>query len=748
MAESDKIKFNSGEYTLSERCISLRDDVVNIKTEAEATSMQEYFWRRYGRVKFGELRPENRSNILVHAAEVESIIENSSAYIDPRELIVGYNFGDGPYWGYSGNRERDDDLMRKNGFTQEQIDWMFDTTVKDCGYDYWPAPVFEKEIDDLAGEMTVMHSAHPWNLTNNHSVIGYQKIVEKGFSGMLDYVNEYAEKNGDSDFYEALRIVCRAGMKLGRKYAEKAREMGREDIATVCDRVPESGARNLREAIQALWFAHIVNTWEDGINANSVGHLDWILFPYYKHDIDEGLITKQDAFELICCLWLKLYRDYDVQQSCVGGRDENGKSLVNELSYMMLEATEKLDFVRCISVRLDKNTDREFVKKALQVVGRVQKGVPFFFNDDVMIPALESGGISHKDACEYTAIGCVETVIPGKSNPHAVNSRINVLKALEHLVRDESILKYGDFDSLFTAVKEKIDDFTVKTAEMIKLAKPSSDHNNPCPVKSLLTEGCVERGKDFNDSGAKYDYYHVMLMGVPNLADSLAAIKTLVYDKKLYTMEQLVFQLKNNWPDEAMRLDFVNKSPKYGNDIKSVDDIAGEIIEFSCCCMDRESERIGLRMHAQPFTYLWMIEHGAKCMASADGRRDGEILAYSLSPMQGRDREGLTALMNSISSLPTKHTPGTTSAIVEIDPKLFSEENIDCLTDILMTSAAKGISNVQFNTVSLETLLDAQAHPERHMNLAVRVSGFSQKFNLIGKPLQDHIIARTKHACI
>ena len=245
-----------------------------------------------------------------------------------------------------------------------------------------------------------------------------------------------------------------------------------------------------------------------------------------------------------------------------------------------------------------------------------------------------------------------------------------------------------------------------------------------------------------------YDYYQVMLGGVPNLADSLEVIREFVYNRKKYTLDEIRDILVQDYPDESVRSEFINKAAKFGNDIDSVDSIAADIINVACDYLDELSEKYGLSFHAQPFTFLWMVDHGRESAASPDGRHKGEIIAYSVSPMQGRDFNGLTSLLNSIAKLPTGRTPGTTSAIVEVDPKLFTDRNLPLLTDILMACSEKGLENVQFNTIDAETLIDAQKHPEKYNNLAVRVSGFSQKFNLLSPALQNHIIGRTKHACL
>lgn len=738
-------------YELTQRCKDLAYDAVNIKSMAERICAQHTYWYKWGQV---HLDLEQYSNIELTAAGIASVMRNSTPVIGDGELIVGYNFG---VWEYCSDKA----LFKKNGFTDQQIAWFFDESTKVNGYTYKsPNENFTDKEQALLAEITAVNSAGRSSITDNHSVIGYEKVIKYGFEGLLDEVNKYAEMNGESSYYNALRMICEAGCVYGENYACEAERLQLHDIAEVCHQVPRKGARTFREAVQSLWFAHIVNTWEDYINANSIGRLDQILYPYYRHDIDNGILTDEEAFEIICCLWIKLYRDYDVQQSCVGGRNINGESNVNELSYLMLDATERLNFVRCMSVRYDSKTDKKFLERALKVVGTVQKGIPFFFNDDVIIPALTAVGISPEDACDYTQIGCVETVIPGKSNPHAVNSRCNLLKAIEYVlgngrsminptlcpgIEAGNPLEFETFDTLFEAVLLQIKHIVKATANIAVTYMESSEHNSPKPYKSLLTEGCTEQGIDFNARGAKYDYYQVMLMGIPNLADSLAAIKELVYDKKSYTLDELIYQLNHNWEDEAMRLDFVNKAPKFGNDIDTVDMYGYKITDYACDCLADESERTGYMFHAQPFTFLWMIDHGRLTAATPDGRRNGEIIAYSVSPMQGRDKEGFTALLNSIAKLPTHKTPGITSAIVEVDLKLFSDEYISYLADILIGASQKGLCNVQFNTVNAQTLIDAQKHPENYQNLAVRVSGFSQKFNLLSRELQDHIIARTKH---
>ncbi len=757
---------------LSERCARLRDDAISHTVRCGHYGLHRAVLFVLG---MDEAADDGLSNTEQTAAGIAKVISCFPPRIQPGELIAGNNYDQiVPQWKLPEDNEEDLAELRRNGFTEEQIEAYLKARDRYCRGRKTARVEFSKTETDSHDGPDGDWSAIGRCVSSNHSVIGYEKLLRLGFTGLLDEISEFRRAGGDNEVLRAAERICTAGCAMGERIAGEARRLRdsgdpaycREDldhIIEVCSRVPRYPARTFAEAVQALWFGHVINTWEDHINANSLGRLDQILYPYYRRDLEAGRITKADAFELICCLWIKLYLDYDVQQSAVGGTDADGNSTVNDLSFLMLDATERLNFIRCMSVRYSSKTDPAFLRRALEVVRHVGKGVPFFFNDEAMIPALEYKGIPHRDAVNYTQIGCVETVIPGLSNPHAVSGETNLLKALEYALNhgrsmthpERSIgLDTGDpeeldtYEKLYAAVYAHMENILDICCRKIRKGRDAEAVNTPAPFKSLLTEDCLRNRKDFNDGGARYDYYQVMLGGVPNLADSLMVLKKFVYEDGKYTLREVKTMLDENFPDEAVRRDFLNKAPKYGNDSDEVDSIAVRILNDACDILERMSERYGLSFHAQPFTFLWMIDQGRETGATPDGRRSGEITAYSLSPMQGRDFTGLTAVLRSLCKLPTKRTPGTTSAIIEVDPKLFSDENLDVLTDLMLDAAAMGLSNIQFNTTDAETLMDAQKHPDRYPNLAVRVSGFSQKFNLLGRDMQDHIISRTKHQCL
>lgn len=755
-------------YQLTDRCEALRKIIVENNNYEDFYCMQH---KVYSVLGMYEAQKNNCSSNEITAAGIVNVLKNFSPVIIPWELIVGFNYPDAKYGEFFSPKNNDEHrkLAKLNKISEDDLNKFFEIeNSKELFKEI--VPTLTKEERNAMTEWAAIGRC----VDGNHSVINYEKVLKLGYSGILAEISEYEKKNGTNALYSSMKNVCKAACSIGQKYAEEAERLKILDnglyqkadldlIISTCKNVPEKPASSFREAVQALWFAHIINTWEDHINANSLGRLDQILYPYYKADTDNGILTKDEAFELICCLWIKLYLNYDVQQSSVGGTSPDGKDMVNELSYMMLDATEQLDFIRCLSVRYSSNTDKKFLQRALETVGHLQKGVPFFFNDDVFIPALTNKGISLEDAHDYTQIGCVETVIPGKSNPHAVTGETNLLKAIEYVLCNGKSMMHPDFkvgietdllekldtyEKFYNAVKQQIYHILDLTCSMVKKYRECSVITSPKPYKSMLTDGCIENGKDFNDGGAKYDYYQIMLGGVPNLADSLEVIRKFVYTEHKYSLKELKSILENDYPDESVRLEFINKAPKFGNDIDSVDKIAADIIDVSCDFLEKLSEKYALSFHAQPFTFLWMVEHGHESAASPDGRHKGEIIAYSLSPMQGRDFNGLTSVLNSIAKMPTKRTPGTTSAIIEVDPKLFTDRNIPYLTDILLASSKKGLQNVQFNTIDADTLINAQKYPEKYNNLAVRVSGFSQKFNLLTPELQNHIIGRTKHKCI
>ncbi len=723
------------------------------------------------------------------AVMLASILENMPPEIHPRELVVGYNYygSDDGQWLEVGLVPRRGEALKElkqylglGQLAESEIEFIVSALKKTETDLAHPAYYLETPPEYTQAENEGLICA--WATPENHTVIGYEKVLRLGFRGIHDEIVKSLQELDWSDpaaperklLLESALRVAEAACSLGRRYAQKARELlaecqgenydpqrisDLEAILTCTSQVPEYPARTFHEAVQSLWFAHVINTWEDGINANSLGRIDQILYPYYVRDLEAGRIDEDQAKELLACLWLKLYRDYDVQQVTLGGVDSRGGDATNALTYLMLDVTETLDLIRCMGVRLHRGSPERLLQRCLEIVGR-GKGVPFFFNDEALVPALATSGIALEDARDYANIGCVETTIPGKANPHAVSNRINLLKCLELALNNGASLTTGEqvgpqtgeigqmhgLVDVMSAYQQQVEHFLTLACFQSNRCELEHSLRRPMPYKSMLTAGCLESGRDFNAGGATYNYHETMALGIPNVADSLAALDELVFQEKKYTLAEIVEQMKANFTNENLRRQLQQQPPKYGNDVEAVDRYAAWVFEGFCDTLQCQRSVWGQGYFAQPFTFLWHLEMGAKTGATPDGRRSGEVFAYSLSPMQGRDRSGLTAVLNSLARLPHQRAAGSTSAIIELDPALFESKNLPLLVRFLQTAVQKGVGQLQFNVVTEETLRKAQADPDSYQNLAVRVSGFSQRFCLLSTELQDHIIARTKHA--
>ncbi len=612
----------------------------------------------------------------------------------------------------------------------------------------------------------------------NHSIRGYEKVLTQGFVGIADDIERQLaslnpidpETPRKRDFLTSALNVAHAAMMLGARHAQYLRSMSETtddpqqkaewlEIADVCSRVPAYPAQSFREAVQSLWFAHIITVWEDGINANGIGRLDQFLYPYYRNDIDNGIITKDEAAEILAALWVKLYQSYDVQQMMIGGQLSDGSDAVNDLSYLVLDVTEGLEFTRCLSARLHKSSPQQFVSRCVDLLAK-GGGVPFFFNDEVLIPSLLDKGVSLEDARGYAAIGCVEITIPGKAYPHAVSNWINTAKCLELAINDGvdmltgkqvglktgSLEQFNSMEQVWDAYKQQFEYF----ADLAVLGSNTADiahrYQYRLPYLSILTDDCVAKGKDIIEGGAKYNYHSSAVFGMPNVADSLAALQLAIFDSKTISPSDMLAMLRNDFADnETQRQYLMHKLPKYGNDADLPDGYAADVCQHACEYLANCHTPENGRYHVHLFSFVMMLQFGLQTAASADGRKSGTPLAYSLSPVQGRDKEGITAALQSLAKIPHHLAAASSSAILDIDPSLLSTIGKSAFTSLITAAIDMKVGQMQFNVVDAKTLRAAQNNPERYRNLSVRVSGFSQQFCLLDKTMQEHIIARTKH---
>lgn len=618
-----------------------------------------------------------------------------------------------------------------------------------------------------------------WGGDLNHSIRAYEKVLRLGFTGIATEVESVLAELSPADPDAAVcranllawQWICESAKGLGARHAAMARELADscadenqkrdwDEIAEICERVPAQPARTFREAVQSLWFAHILTIWEDGINANGMGRIDQFLWRYLEHDLAAETITLDVAKEILAALWIKLYRPYDVQQMMIGGQHADGSDATNPLSYLVLDVTEGLGFVRCLSARLHKQSPREFVSRCVDLLA-VGGGIPFFFNDEALIPALVSRGIPLEDARGYAAIGCIEITIPGKANPHAVSHWINLAKCLELAINDGCDLLDGaqvgprtgafedmrSIEDLVAAYSKQLEYFTEWAVYGSNSSEIAHRSQYRLPYLSLLTEDCVSRGLDIIEGGARYNYHSSAAMGIPNVADSLTAIRCAVFDEAKLSPGDMLAALRSNFAEsEDLRLFLKNRLPKYGNDEPLPDTFAADLARQYCDLLARYSTPTGGTFFCHLFTFTLMLGYGKLTGASPDGRFAGDPLAYSVSPVQGRDKEGITAALNSLAKIPHNIAAASSSAILEVAPSLLEQSGRESFAALIVAAISKGVGQLQFNVVSADTLRAAQDNPDRYSNLCVRVSGFSQRFCLLDREMQDHIIARTKHS--
>ena len=730
---------------------------------------------------------EDRPWIVRQALALANVIRGYPIRIRPGELIVGYQQHEsfrGIGWLECEPLSNPDHAAqtreRVNGLSIPD-DWK--RRVHDA-IDWWaehprrmeplatPLPDYiQKDVD--AGMF------FGWGGSGGHTVPSYETIIREGFEGIRDRVDaELAalepwrpEDQRKRPWLESALAIADAACGLGMRFAAHLNGMADAEsdatqateyrrLAEICERVPAKPARTFHEAVQALWFGHLVMGWEDGINANSFGRYDQYLHPCYEADIASGRTTPEDALEILEAFHLALYKSYDVQQATIGGVLSDGSDATNDVTYLFLEAVWRVNLIRCMSARVHRGTPKRLLEAAFRIIRR-GGGVPFFFNDEAIVPALVEKGIPVEEARDYAIIGCVEVTIPGRTNPHAVSHMMNTAKCLELALNDGRDLKtdeqigprtgelrnMSDVEQLWAAYAAQVEHFARHAVELSNRGDAEDYLRNPLPYTSILTEDCIGRGTDMTAGGARYHYHSTCAIGLPNVGDSIHAVEQLVFGDGTMSADTLLDLLRTNWEGgEAERQFIINRIPKYGNGVAEVDRWVARAAQHYCDHMATYTTPHGGSYHAHLFSFVWHLDHGRATNATPDGRFAQDPLAYSVSATQGMDQEGLTAMLRSLMELPHEHAAGSSSAIIELSPKLLAGSGLDKVLDAMQAAVDEGVGQMQFNVIDSETLREAQADPERFQHIAVRVSGFSMRFCLLDKTMQDHIIARTKHA--
>ena len=622
------------------------------------------------------------------------------------------------------------------------------------------------------------------------------KIYKKG---MLDFIEEIDEQIGQLDFehdreafdkkeeLEAMKIAAIALIKFAERYAKLAKEMAEKEknekrkaellqIAQVCSWVPAHAPRTFHEALQYYWFVHLgVITELNGWDAFSPGKLDKHLYPFYKRDIEDGRLTREKAKELLECLWVKFHNHpappkvgitaeesstyTDFAQINIGGVREDGTDNVNELSYLLLDVVEEVRLVQPnASIHVSKKNPDKFIKRAMEIV-KTGFGQPSIFNSDAVVMELLRQGKSIEDArCGGTS-GCVESGAFGKEN-YTLTGYFNIPKILEvtlHNGKDplsgkQIGLKTGNFEDfktfeeLMVAFKKQLKYFIETKIEGNLIIERIYAKNMPAPFLSILIDDCIKNGKDYYNGGARYNSSYIQGVGTGTITDSLAAIKQVVFEEKRLGKKEFLNMLDRNFEGyELHRQYLLNKTHKYGNDDDYADHIMKEVFEEFFKNIDgRPTYRGGqFRINMLPTTVH--VYFGSKIGATPDGRKAFEPISEGISPVQGMDKNGPTAVLKSAAKMDHIKTGGTLLNLKFTPDLLKDQKGIEAVVKLIRTYFRLDGHHVQFNVVSAETLRDAKRHPEKYGDLIVRVAGYSDYFCHLNEKLQDEIIKRTEH---
>lgn len=628
-----------------------------------------------------------------------------------------------------------------------------------------------------------------------HIIADYEKVLNKGYKGLKEEVISELEKlditapdyNEKYAFYQAEIILCDAMVSWAHRYATEAERLAEveEDlewqkellnISEICRKVPENPPTNFREAVQAFWFSHLVFYIEQNGLAVSVGRFDQYMYPFYQASIDKGEITRDDAQELIECLWVKfteVMRAYDFEGAkyyagfsisenlVIGGVDENGEDATNELSYICLkaEADTKLSQPN-LSVRVHDNLPEDFFMEAVRV-SSTGRSKPQFFNDKVGIPMLESIGVTPEEAKNYSISGCVEAV-PPHCNGMTNAAMSNLAKALELALNDGVCRLSGkqigpktgnprlfkSIDDIYKAYRTQVAAYVEQMVSAINIIEKIHASYYPLPYFSLMMDDCVGRGLDITAGGARYNYTGPQGVGLGNVANSIAAIQKLVFEEKRISMDDLINALDHNFEgQEYMRQTLLNKAPKWGNDDDFTDKIGIEVANIFCEEVSKHKNTRGGIYRPGIYSVSANVPLGLHVAALPDGRKDREALADGVAPQHGTDLFGPTAVARSASKL--EHGKITNGTILnqKFTPKLMeTQEGKEALKNLIKSYFDMGGWHIQFNVVDAETLKKAQKNPTDYKGIIVRVAGYSAFFVELDKAVQDDIIDRAEYA--
>nr|WP_126809234.1 glycyl radical protein [Vagococcus elongatus] len=758
---------------------------------------------------------QNQPNVMKRALMLKNILEKMSIYIEDETMIVGNQAAsnkDAPIFPeYTLEFVLDElDLFEKR---DGDVFYITEQTKEDLRS---IAPFWEnnnlraKAGALLPDEVSVFMETGffgmegKMNSGDAHLAVDYKTVLEVGLEGYRERTLKEKENLDLTEpesinkyqFYNAILIVLDAVKTFAERYSRLAAEMAETakpkrkaellEISRVCAKVPNQPAETFLEAIQSVWFIQLILQIESNGHSLSYGRFDQYMYPYLESDLDKGNITEEKAVELLTNLWIKTLTINKVrsqahtfssagsplyQNVTIGGQTRDKKDAVNKLSYLVLRSVAQTKLPQPnLTVRYHSGLDNQFMNECIEVM-KLGFGMPAFNNDEIIIPSFKNIGVSEEDAYDYSAIGCVETAVPGKWGYRCTGmSYMNFPKILMIAMNDgidpvsgKRFAKgYGHFKEMNTFEDlQKAWDKTVRELTRMSVIVENAidlglEREVPDILCSALTEDCIGRGKTLKEGGAVYDFISGLQVGIANLADSLAAIKKLVFEEEKVTQEELWEALMTDYASERskeIQQMIIEDVPKYGNDDDYVDQLVTgaydsyieEVKKYPNTRFGRGP--IGGKRYSGTSSISANVGQGKGTMATPDGRNAWVPLAEGCSPSHNMDKNGPTSVLKSVSKLRTEEIIGGVLLNQKVNPQTLAKEEDKQKLIMLLRAFFNKLHgyHIQYNVVSRETLIDAQKHPEKHRDLIVRVAGYSAFFNVLSKATQDDIIERTEH---
>ena len=651
---------------------------------------------------------------------------------------------------------------------------------RDVLYPYWEKRSMKDFINSQMTEevkaavSTQIFSVNQTDKGQGHIIIDYPRLLNNGLGALVAEMNEHCQCEPQNAFYQAALLLLEASQRHILRYAALAEEMAerydeprRQELLAIAANSRHNAQykpKSFWQACQLFWYMNVILQYESNASSLSIGRFDQYMLPFYQASLSQG---EDAAFlkELLESLWVKcndvvLLRSTSSARyfagfptgytALLGGLTENGRSAVNVLSFLCLDAYQSIQLPQPnLGVRVNEFIDRPFLLKTAETI-RLGTGIPQIFNDEVVVPAFLNRGVSLEDARDYAVVGCVELSIPGKTYGLHDIAMFNLLKVMEIAMQENEGNATLSYDELLEHIRTKINHYIALMVEGSNICDIGHRDWAPVPLLSSFISDCLDNGRDITEGGARYNFSGVQGIGIANLSDSLHALKGLVFEQQRLSFDELLAVLKANFatPEgEKVRARLIHRFEKYGNDIDEVDNISAELLRHYCKEVEKYRNPRGGQFTPGSYTVSAHVPLGAVVGATPDGRFAGEQLADGgLSPMLGQDMQGPTAVLKSVSKLDNYLLSNGTLLNVKFTPAtLEGDTGLQKLADFLRAFTQLKLQHVQFNVVNADTLREAQQRPQDFAGLVVRVAGYSAFFVELSKEIQDDIIRRTAH---